>query len=142
MLKEIQQLVRDQSKLNNNTYNVVLIITNIDPIDLKDTLDTIVESSTLALSIVMVSVGSDNFEGMGILRSEDYVLKSSKGMVAMRDVLKYVDLKDCQNSAEGDNLDHFKYVLNSNLIESALKDVPKQVVDYFKMYDKAPGNKK
>ena len=57
-------------------YFILLIITDGIINDMQKTIDQIVRGSTLPLSIIIVGVGSDEFESMDILDADDNPLYS------------------------------------------------------------------
>lgn len=60
-------------------YHCLLILTDGDIHDMKETVDTIVELSKYPVSIIIIGVGNDDFAKMVFLDSDDKVLRNSKG---------------------------------------------------------------
>ena len=60
----------------NQKYNILLIITDGIINDMQKTIDQIVRGSSLPLSIIIVGVGSDDFESMDILDADEVPLYS------------------------------------------------------------------
>jgi hypothetical protein len=56
---------------------------------MQETVNRIVAVSDMALSIVIVGVGSADFTNMNILDGDDVRLKNSKGVLAKRDIVQF-----------------------------------------------------
>ena len=69
------------------TYFVLLIITDGDIHDMKETKRQIVEMSKLPVSIIIVGVGNEEFSMMDDLDSDDKLLKDDKNKRAKRDIV-------------------------------------------------------
>ena len=63
------------------------------------TVDLIVQTSTLPLSIIIVGVGNADFTNMNRLDG-DNGLYSSKGVMAPRDIVQFVPFRDVQMSGD------------------------------------------
>jgi len=74
-------------------YNILLIITDGDVTNFRETLDTIVENSNKAMSIIIVGVGKKDFTDMNVLDSDNKKLVSSSGKEAVRDIVNFIQLK-------------------------------------------------
>ena len=59
-------------------YHMMVIITDGDIHDMKETTDLIVELSKYPVSIIIIGVGKEEFEKMRFLDSDDKILKNSK----------------------------------------------------------------
>ena len=84
---------------NNQKYFILLIITDGIINDMQKTIDQIVRGSTLPLSIVIVGVGSDDFESMDILDADEeplYSMKYKKNMAS--DIVQFVPYRDFRNN--------------------------------------------
>lgn len=55
--------------------------------------DQIVAASHLPLSIIIVGVGEEKFKLMKQLDSDDALLRDSKGITALRDIVQFVKFK-------------------------------------------------
>ena len=62
----------------NQKYFILLIITDGIINDMQKTIDQIVRGSNLPLSIIIVGVGSDDFESMDILDADEVPLYSQR----------------------------------------------------------------
>jgi hypothetical protein len=97
---------------------------------MQKTIDQIVRGSNLPLSIIIVGVGSDDFESMDILDADDnplYSMKYKKYMDA--DIVQFVPYRDFRHNP-------------AQLAKETLEEVPGQLLDYFKRrnIDPLPAN--
>ena len=107
-----------ESFQENKTYTILLIITDGEINDMKDTIDAIVDASNKPLSIIIVGVGNANFDNMDILDADDVPLKSSKGVLMKRDIVQFVPFRNFSN------------VSKERLAAEVLEEVPRQVDEY------------
>lgn len=88
--------------------------------DIEDTIDCVVESSGLPISIIIIGVGNANFSAMSFLDADDERLFSSK----------------YQKFQERDNVqfvEYNKYKHNPHLLaRETLAELPTQMLEYFK----------
>jgi len=103
---------------NSQSYTVLLILTDGEVMDMQATVDEIVAGSQLGLSVVIVGVGSADFSKMEYLDGDNIVLKSSRGISALRDIVQFVPFSKCQGSGE-------------ILAKETLAEIPGQVVSFF-----------
>ena len=83
----------------NQKYQILLIITDGIINDMQKTIDQIVRGSRLPLSIIIVGVGSDDFESMDILDADEvplYSMRYKKNMEA--DIVQFVPFRDFKNN--------------------------------------------
>ena len=76
--------------------------------------------STLPLSIVIVGVGSDDFESMDILDADEeplYSMKYKKNMAS--DIVQFVPYRDFRNNP-------------AQLARETLDEIPRQMLDFFR----------
>ena len=104
-------------------YFVLLILTDGIITDLEETKRAIIAASSLPLSLIIIGVGDEDFTDMDALDSDDRLLKSS-GLVAKRDIVQFVEMKN--------------YLVGSSwnkdlLAKSVLAEIPKQLQSYMKM---------
>ena len=67
-------------------YHCLLILTDGDIHDLRETVDKIVECAEYPLSIIIVGLGDADFTAMETLDSDEYELVDGKGTKAKRDI--------------------------------------------------------
>jgi hypothetical protein len=68
-------------------YHVLLILTDGEISDFKETKDEIVALSNLPCSIIIVGVGNASFHEMEKLDGDDGILRDSKGNPTKRDIV-------------------------------------------------------
>ncbi|GJJ72780.1 hypothetical protein EMPS_05138 [Entomortierella parvispora] len=100
-------------------YYVLLILTDGVITDMDNTIRAIVQASRLPMSVIIVGVGSANFDNMNILDADDEPLKSN-GVAMARDIVQFVPFREFQAGAFG----------NEALAEAVLAEVPDQFVSY------------
>lgn len=94
-------------------YHILLILTDGEIHDMRETKDLIVECSDYPLSIIIIGIGSGtDFANMIELDGDDVVLTNSKGERARRDIVQFVKFND------------FKFGDLSLLAEEVLREVP------------------
>ena len=109
------------SRMNKNDileYHILLILTDGVIDDLQQTIDILVEASTLPLSVIIVGIGKADFKNMKILDGDEIPLTSSKGEERMRDLVQFVPFSKYQNNAE-------------QLSMEVLAEIPRQIVEYY-----------
>jgi hypothetical protein len=100
---------------NHKSYTILLIITDgaLEG-DLQDSIDAIVEANDAPLSIVIVGVGSENFDGMKRLDASKSRLIARSRKEATRSIVHFVPFSKFQADPE-------------RLAAEVLVEVPKQV---------------
>jgi copine 1/2/3 len=103
-------------------YNVLIVFTAGDIVDLQDSIDLICTAAEDApLSIVIIGVGNRDFSEIEKLCGEydqKGKLRDSRGVPIARDILQFVSFKRFSGNA-------------SAVISEALKDIPEQFVEFF-----------
>ena len=103
----------------NQQYFILLIITDGQITDMRDTIDIIVEGSKYPMSIVIVGVGNEKFTSMDDLDSDDQLLENSRKEKAERDIVQFVPYNRYSDNIEG-------------LTSEVLKEIPREVQGFFK----------
>lgn len=98
------------------TYFVLLILTDGNIHDMKETVELVVDASRLPCSIIIVGVGNSNFDQMIELDSDENLLKDHKNRYAKRDIVQFVKYREA--------------IMRNNLAEELLKEIPNQVCRY------------
>lgn len=138
MIKEISKFTTDNMRQHPDNYTVLLILTDGEIHDMEDTIDAIVAASTLAMSIIIIGVGNEKFANMVTLDSDDRKLRSSTGKIAKRDIVQFVPLKKYQSTSySGEGYGNFNGV-NDALADAVLKELPRQVCNYYKGQGRKP----
>jgi len=106
-----------------SNYFVLLIITDGIITDFEETKRSIISASDLPMSIIIVGVGSEDFEAMDELDSDDALLTCG-GMTAKRDIVQFVEIQKFIN--------HGGFWTKSELAKEVLAEIPDQVVGYMR----------
>ena len=87
---------------------------------MQKTIDQVVRGSSLPLSIVIVGVGSDDFESMDILDADDVPLYSMRYMKNMAsDIVQFVPYREFKHNP-------------SQLARETLDEIPRQLLDFMR----------
>ena len=106
-------------KNDNFNYHILLIISDGFIEDIKQTIDSIIESSKYPLSFIIIGIGGNVASDMKILNGENGKLISTNGEILNKDIVQYVHFNDYANNI-------------NKLTEAVLKYIPVQVCNYFK----------
>lgn len=99
----------EEASCNEQSYSLLLIITDGVINDLDNTLDEITKASSFPLSIVIIGVGDADFTDMDCLDGDDMDLE--------RDIVQFVNFRKYKDTPE---------VLRSKVLE----EIPNQLVQY------------
>ncbi|CAB3405766.1 unnamed protein product [Caenorhabditis bovis] len=113
---------------DSSRYQILLIITDGEITDMNNTIDTIINASSLPLSIIIIGVGNDEFNLMEMLDSDDHLLRNG-ATVAQRDIVQFVRMRSFLNEG-GTYLD--PDIVMQNLAREVLYEVPAQLTSYMK----------
>eukprot|EP00761_Pharyngomonas_kirbyi_P013138 gb/GECH01013165.1/.p1 GENE.gb/GECH01013165.1/~~gb/GECH01013165.1/.p1 ORF type:complete len:510 (+),score=138.88 gb/GECH01013165.1/:1-1530(+) len=102
---------------SQNKYYLLLMITDGVITDMSETIEEIVNASSLPLSIIIVGVGNEDFSKMEALDGDDGKLKS-KGKTAHRDIVQFVEFNKYRGKS------------NALLARDTLKELPSQFLNY------------
>ena len=116
IIHKINSMMRKD--INNFKYNILMIITNGQIDDINETIDDLVESSFLPLSVVIIGVGNADFSQMEILDADINPLKNSKGEEACRDLVQFVPFIKFEKNPE-------------KLSDAVLAEIPRQLIEYY-----------
>jgi hypothetical protein len=94
MINEVNKFAAEKFKENRLNYTVLLILTDGVIHDMDDTIMQIVKGSKNPLSIIIVGLGTEDFQFMKILDSDNYALKDKLGRSAARDIVQFVDYSE------------------------------------------------
>ncbi|KAH0659236.1 hypothetical protein KY289_027984 [Solanum tuberosum] len=100
-------------------YFILLIITDGVITDLQETMDALVHAADLPLSVLIVGVGGADFKEMEILDADKQRLESTRGRVAVRDIVQFVPFRDVQS---GDSV-----------LQALLAELPSQFLEYMRL---------
>ena len=129
--KVIQQVKYDkENHKEKNYYYILLILTDGNMNDSKETRDKIIEASTLPISIIIVGIGGEkfDFELMKMLVRDIEPLLKSKGEPWKRDIVQFVDFNKFKI---GNSIEY-----GIDLAEEVFKKIPRQVEEYYQKFGK------
>jgi hypothetical protein len=111
---------------NVNNYYVLMILTDGQITDMRETMNHLVQASTLPLSLIIIGIGQGDFGKMNLLDADENPLVDESGIRAARDLVQFVKFSDHQNDG-------------SRLAEAVLQEIPYQIEEYYKMIKKPAG---
>ena len=96
ILEQINSLAASENiDQNNQKFHILLHITDGIINDMQQTIDQIVRGSSLPLSIIIVGVGSADFDAMDVLDADDTPLYSQRYRKYMSaDIVQFVPFRD------------------------------------------------
>ena len=99
-----------------NSYGLLLILTDGNAADMEQTKDVLVSLSDLPCSVVIVGLKPQSSDKMIELDGDDYALRNAKGQETARDIVQFVNLKEA---------------LEDNNLEQLIgQEIPLQVCQY------------
>jgi len=124
LLQKWNEIVKFDMANNKMNYYIYMILTDGAIHDFDQTVDCIVESSSLPVSIIIIGIGSANFSTMNFLDADDEPLYSVEHQkVQERDNVQFVEFNNYKDSP------HL-------LARETLQELPTQMLEYFKnMYE-------
>ncbi|CAD8190196.1 unnamed protein product [Paramecium octaurelia] len=128
IIQESMKIAQACKDMGTNTYFVLFILTDGEIHDMKQTIDSIVASSHLPISIIIVGVGDADFTNMSILDDDDGNLRDSFGKRTQRDLVQFVPFNQFKSNPE-------------LLAKNVLQELPDQLVDYMLLIGRKPGQK-
>jgi hypothetical protein len=117
------------SQKDQHVYFILLILTDGIINDMEETIDALVDASFLPISVIIIGIGNADFSNMDILDADEKPLFNSQNVKAARDLVQFVPFNKYQGN-------------DKNLAEEVLKEVPRQIEDYYRMNKIQPGGKR
>ncbi|CAK94686.1 unnamed protein product (macronuclear) [Paramecium tetraurelia] len=124
-LQKAMEMAKKCKNQGSENYHVLLILTDGQTDDMLDSIDDIIASSYLPLSIIIVGIGNANFKNMKILDNDNKSMVDSKGNKAIRDLVQFVPF----NQFKGDP---------TQLSNKVLEELPTQLLEYMKLVEIRP----
>lgn len=125
LLNKINSDINKLKEYNNYNLLFILIRENVHESDIKNTIDSIIESSYLPLSIFIIGVGKSNFNKMNLIMNS-IPKKSNTGIEKMRNNVVFLSLNsDCYNDIE-------------KMIEICLKELINQMLFFYDLIKFTP----
>jgi hypothetical protein len=103
--------------------------------DMKETTKLLVECASLPLSVIIIGIGDADFSNMVTLDGDREPLKDFDGNVTKRDLVQFIEYEKFKKCVYSNN--DFK-----ELNEEVLKEIPRQVEEYYSFFGKFYESKK
>lgn len=122
--KTIDDTKRKMKKSNNDKeninleYTVLLLLTDGQISDMEKSVESIITASNYPISVVIIGIGDGNFKDMDALDADLEPLVDKYGRIMQRDIVQFVEFNKYTDDVE-------------LLIKEVLREIPKQVEDYF-----------
>ena len=123
-LKGVMSFISQAKQKDPLAYGILLILTDGCITDFNEAIEMIVDASSLPLSILIVGVGNEDFENMRILDGDNTKISDQRGRSPVRDIVQFVEINKKQNV--------------SQLSEDLLKELPRQITEYFRINKMTP----
>jgi hypothetical protein len=118
IIEETKKVAMAHKSNGNAVYSILLILTDGVIHDMDATIEAIINSAFLPLSIIIVGVGNEDFESMEVLDG-DQGLRSNKGQKEVRDLVQFVPFRKFKNNS-------------AELQKEVLAEIPTQFTEYMK----------
>ena len=122
-----EKVKEDMDRGNYNNYNILMILTDGVIDDMDETINSLVESSYLPISVIIIGIGDADFSNMDIFNADDDHLIDVNGRKIDREFIQFVSYKDLQNDGR-------------KLAEQVLEEIPKQIVEFYQYKKISPGD--
>ena len=127
IIENLNERVRKEIQGDNfNNYNILMILTDGIIDDMDETINSLVESSFLPISVIIIGIGDTDFTNMETLDADKEPLYHRDGRKADRDLVQFVSFPKFQNDAK-------------KLAEQVLEEIPRQVVEFYQHKKLQPG---
>ena len=120
-----KKVLKQVESKNFNTYHILMILTDGIIEDTDETVNALVQSSFLPISVIIIGIGDADFTNMNILDADDVPLIDDKGRKSSRDLVQFVPF----NNYKHDPL---------KLGEEVLEEIPRQIVEYYQHQNISP----
>jgi hypothetical protein len=125
----INMIKREMCESSTLKYYILMILTDGQVNDEQQTIDYIVQATyEVPLSIVIVGIGKGPWDLMHKFDADDVPLVDSKGRQMESDIVQFVEFASCGNNGV-------------QLAREVLDEIPRQMTDFFKRKNMAPGDK-
>jgi len=128
LIENIKNLISKNYELN--IYNIFFLLISNPPVkeDYQKCIDLFISNTFLPLSVIVVGIGDKEFKEIKHLISKNRKC-SSEGIERARNNVYFVSMKDCNYN-------------NEILKNKCLKEIPKQVVEFYKINKTSPDDVK
>ena len=124
LIGNIKNLIAKNNELN--IYNIFFLLISNPPLkeDYQKCIDLFISNSFLPLSVIVVGIGDKEFKEIKNLINKNRIF-SSEGLERVRNNIYFVSMKNCNYN-------------NEILKNKCLKEIPKQVVEFYKINNISP----
>ena len=128
LIEKIRSLIIKNYELN--IYNILFLLISNPPVkeDYQKCIDLFVANTYLPLSIIVVGIGDKEFKEIKNLINKNRIF-SSEGLERVRNNIYFVSMKNCNYN-------------NEILKNKCLKEIPRQVVEFYKINKTSPDDVK
>ena len=124
LITETMKMAVENKQKGSQVYTILLILTDGEIHDMENTINCLIQSAKLPLSIIIVGIGNGDFGKMEILDGDEG-LYNSNGMRAERDLVQFVPFRKFEGNQE-------------LLAKEVLEEIPRQLVEYMTAIGKKP----
>ena len=129
----IKKVMNDLKNILNespqdNHYEILMILTDGLINDMDETVKLLIDCESLPLSVIIIGIGNSDFTNMIYLDGDVEPLTDNNGRVTRRDLVQFVEYEKFKNGFYSGN--------NNELSEEVLKEIPKQIEEYYSMFGK------
>ncbi|CAD8052802.1 unnamed protein product [Paramecium sonneborni] len=125
ILKNAMDMAQTCKNQGSENYLILMILTDGQTNDMQASIDDIIASSHLPLSVIIIGIGDANFKNMSILDNDDKSMVDSKGNKAIRDLVQFVPFNEFKNDP-------------ALLSKEVLAELPDQLVEYMELMNIPP----
>ena len=111
------QIREDMAKENYNDYNILMILTDGIIEDIDETIDSLVESSYLPISIIIIGIGNADFNYFESINVDKMILDMD-GKNIDRNLIQFIPFKNFKNNIQ-------------KLGEEMFTKIQNQIVEYY-----------
>ena len=108
-----------------NHYEILMILTDGLINDMQETTKLLVDCASLPLSVIIIGIGDADFSMMVTLDGDDIPLTDCDGRVTERDLVQFVEYEKFKKKG---NI--------TELNEEVLKEIPRQIEEYYANFGK------
>jgi copine 5/8/9 len=126
VINHVARIATQMGRRGEN-YFILLILTDGIITDMPQTCEAIVNASVLPLSIIIVGIGSAEFDAMNTLDGDDVRL-SSRGRYAERDIVQFVPFREFIGGRYGNDLTRSQAML----AKEVLAEIPDQFLSFMR----------
>ena len=116
LINETMKIALKNREKGSVEYSILLVLTDGEIHDMEETINCLIKSADLPLSIIIIGIGKADFLKMETLDGDEG-LYNSQGIKAARDLVQFVPFRNYEKNHE-------------MLASEVLKEIPDQLVEY------------